>query len=88
MCSSKNIPDSELTRITLEVLGIDELNVEAIKRKLICIEVFPDNRLIFHLKGEIDVERKWNDLSRKDSWTDEMKEEARRKSKAIYRKEQ
>ena len=88
VCSSKNIPDSELTRITLEVLGIDELNVEAIKRKLLCIEVFPDNRLIYHLKGEIDVERKWNDLSRKDSWTDEMKEEARRKANDIYRKEQ
>ena len=87
-CSSKSIPDSELTRITIEVLGIDELNVEAIKRKLLCIEVFPDNRLIYHLKGEIDVERKWNDLSRKDSWTDEMKEEARRKANDIYRKEQ
>lgn len=87
-CSSKSIPDSELTRIVLEVLGIDELKVEKIKRKLICIEVFPDNRLIFHLKGEIDVERKWNDISRKDSWTDEMKEEARRKAKDIYRKEQ
>lgn len=87
-CASKSIPDSELTRITLEVLGINELDIDAIKSKLECIEVYPDNRLFFNFKDGTSIERKWNDLSRKDSWTDEMKKEARRKAMANNRREQ
>jgi len=78
---------AELTRITLEVLEITELTSDVLSERLEFIEVFPDNKLIYHLTDGEVVERNWNDISRKDSWTEEMKNEARRKSLASGKKE-
>lgn len=86
-CDAKSVPDAELTRITLEVLNIKELDRNLIEDKLEAIEVFKDNKLIYHLKDESIVERTWNDISRRDSWTEEMKKEARRKALAYIGKE-
>lgn len=87
-CNAKSVPDSELTRITLEVLNIKELDRDLIEDKLECIEVFKDNKLLYHLLDGSTVERSWNDISRRDSWTEEMKKEARRKSLAYIGKEE
>ena len=87
-CNTKSVPDSELTRITLEVLNIKELDRDLIEDKLECIEVFKDNKLLYHLLDGSTVERTWNDISRRDSWTEEMKKEARRKSLAYIGKEE
>ena len=87
-CNAKSVPDSELTRITLEVLNIKELDRDLIEDKLECIEVFKDNKLLYHLLDGSTVERTWNDISRRDSWTEEMKKEARRKSLAYIGKEE
>lgn len=46
-----------------------------------------DNRLLYRLKDGSTVERTWNDISRRDSWTEEMKKEARRRSLARIGKE-
>ena len=87
-CDAKSVPDAELTRITLEVLNIKELDRDLIEDKLECIEVFKDNKLLYHLLDGKTVERTWNDISRRDSWTEEMKKEARRKSLAYIGKEE
>lgn len=87
-CDAKSVPDAELTRITLEVLNIKELDRDLIEDKLEVIEVFKDNKLLYHLKDGSTVERTWNDISRRDSWTEEMKKEARRKSLAYIGKEE
>lgn len=87
-CDAKSVPDAELTRITLEVLNIKELDRDLIEDKLECIEVFKDNKLLYHLLDGSTVERVWNDISRRDSWTEEMKKEARRKSLAYIGKEE
>ena len=87
-CDAKSVPDAELTRITLEVLNIKELDRDVIEDKLECIEVFKENKLLYHLKDGKTVERIWNDISRRDSWTEEMKKEARRKSLAYIGKEE
>ena len=87
-CDAKSVPDAELTRITLEVLNIKELDRDLIEDKLECIEVFKDNKLLYHLLDGSTVERTWNDISRRDSWTEEMKKEARRKSLAYIGKEE
>ena len=87
-CNAKSVPDAELTRITLEVLNIKELDRDLIEDKLECIEVFKDNKLLYHLLDGSTVERTWNDISRRDSWTEEMKKEARRKSLAYIGKEE
>lgn len=87
-CDAKSVPDAELTRITLEVLNIKELDSDLIEGKLEVIEVFKNNKLLYHLKDGSTVERTWNDISRRDSWTEEMKKEARRKSPAYIGKEE
>ena len=87
-CDAKSVPDAELTRITLEVLNIKELDRYLIEDKLECIEVFKDNKLLYHLLDGSTVERTWNDISRRDSWTEEMKKEARRKSLDYIGKEE
>lgn len=87
-CDAKSVPDAELTRITLEVLNIKELDRDLIEDKLECIEVFKDNKLLYRLLDGKTVERTWNDISRRDSWTEEMKKEARRKSLAYIGKEE
>ena len=87
-CDAKSVPDAELTRITLEVLNIKELDRDVIEDKLECIEAFKENKLLYHLKDGKTVERIWNDISRRDSWTEEMKKEARRKSLVYIGKEE
>lgn len=87
-CDAKSVPDVELTRITLEVLNIKELDRDLIEDKLEFIEVLKNNKLLYHLKDGKTVERTWNDISRRDSWTEEMKKEARRKSLAYIGKEE
>ena len=87
-CDAKSVPDVELTRITLEVLNIKELDRDLIEDKLEFIEVLKNNKLLYHLKDGSTVERTWNDISRRDSWTEEMKKEARRKSLAYIGKEE
>lgn len=87
-CDAKSVPDAELTRITLEVLNIKELYRDLIEDKLEFIEVLKNNKLLYHLLDGKTVERTWNDISRRDSWTEEMKKEARRKSLAYIGKEE
>ncbi len=85
-CDAKSVPDVELTRITLEVLNIKELDRDLVEEKLEVIEMLKDNKLIYHLKDGSTVERTWNDISRRNSWTEEMKKEVRRKSLALIGK--
>lgn len=87
-CKSKSVPDCELTRITKEVLNVDELTRESVESSLEYIVVFKNNKLKYHLKDGTVVEKTWSDESRKNSWTPEMKAEARRKALALLGKEE
>ena len=44
------------------------------------IEVFNNNRLLFHLKNKEIKEFIWEERSRSQSWTDEMREEAKKRT--------
>lgn len=70
-CPSKQIPENTLESLIAEVTD----NCEEIER----IEILPDNLVRFILKGGQTAEQKWQDRSRRESWTDEMKEKARQK---------
>lgn len=69
-CDSKQIPESTLSAITAEVGSI-----EGIEK----IVVFNGNRLEYHLVGGTIIESTWADRSRSESWTEEMREEIRRR---------
>lgn len=68
-CSSKQIPDLILHQLADEIVG----NISK-------IIILPDNNVKFILDDETEVIKHWVQPSRADSWTDEMKQEARRKS--------
>lgn len=67
-CASKQIPETTL----MELAG----EFDDIKSIVVC----DDNWLIFHLADGSMANRQWQDRSRRESWTDEMKETARQKA--------
>ena len=69
-CDSKQIPESTLSAITAEVATIEDIEK---------IVVFNGNRLEYHLADGSVIERTWADRSRSESWTEEMREEVRRR---------
>jgi hypothetical protein len=82
-CASKQIPESTLTAVTAEVLGKDTLDAEMMRSKIADIRVENGNRLVFHFKDGNSAECTWNDRSRSESWTNEMRKcagEKRRKN--------
>lgn len=85
-CGSKAVPDSELERISKEVLGCD-CTEENIDKFIDFVEVFPDNRLVYHMRNDEVICRSWKDLDRKTCWTPEMKEKARQKRLEYMEKE-
>ncbi|MDR1001963.1 MAG: recombinase family protein [Oscillospiraceae bacterium] len=70
-CGSQQIPETILDGLVSELGGID---------KIYEITVPEANRLTFKLKDGSVAERTWQNPSRRDSWTPEMREAARQKA--------
>lgn len=79
-CASKQIPEPTLKQVTVDVLGQKDFTHDWLCRRIQRIQIRDDNTLIFFFKDGSEVSRKWKDRSRSESWTDEMKETARRKT--------
>ena len=74
-CPSKQIPEDTLIAVTEEVVG----SLDAIGSRITAIRAENGNILVFTLSdGTVSVKR-WQDRSRADSWTDEMKQAARQR---------
>ena len=72
-CPSKRIPESTLILMAEEVVG----SVDAFSGEITEVRVENGNRLVFlHTNGKESVKR-WQDRSRAESWTAEMREVAR-----------
>ena len=85
-CHTKQIPEDTLMSITASVLGIAEFDGYAFHRLIERIEVPAFNHLVYIFKDGRREERIWQDRSRRDSWTDEMKEQAAEHAKRRNRK--
>ena len=68
-CPAKQVPDSILKELTA-----------SFEKDILQIIVLPNNRLHFIFEDKSEVTTTWEQPSRKDSWTDEMKEAARQKT--------
>ena len=79
-CASKQIPETTLQQVTAEVLGVKAFTREQLHSLIQSIRVCNGNILVFCFKDGLEVTRTWKDRSRSESWTDEMKEAARRKN--------
>jgi DNA invertase Pin-like site-specific DNA recombinase len=75
-CPAKQIPDNVLSELTAGLGGIDNI---------FQITIPAANRLTFILQNGETVTRDWQNRSRRDSWTPEMKQTARERQLAILK---
>lgn len=75
-CPSKQIPENTIISVTEEALG----NANSLGDKITAIRAEKDNTLVFCFKDGSETVKRWQDRSRAESWTDEMKAAARQKS--------
>ena len=74
-CQSKQIPEDILIATTREVVG----DLDTLGSKITAVRVENGNTVVFcHTNGTETVKR-WQNRSRQESWTPEMKEKARQK---------
>lgn len=74
-CQSKQIPEDILIAATEEVIG----SLDTLDSKITVVRVENGNALVFCLIDGTQVVKQWQDRSRRESWTPEMKEKARQK---------
>ena len=86
LCPAKQIRESILEAVSAEVLGTDTFDAGLFEREINHIRICEGNRLAFIFRDGRKVEKTWKGPSRRDSWTDEMKEQAAEHAKRKNRK--
>lgn len=76
VCFTKQIPDETLVEVTTQALWLQSFDEEVFASKVDRIEVPKFNHLLFVFKDGSKVERVWEDRSRSESWTPEMRQRA------------
>lgn len=76
-CTNKAIPERVLYKVVADVLGLAEFDEAIFKAKVKEITAKPNNLLEFYMKDGSIKEVTWTAPSRKESWTPEMREQAR-----------
>lgn len=76
-CPAKQIPENILIAKTSEILGTDEWDREFLLRQVKKIQVLQNNTLIYVFYDGQTKEIHWQNPSRRESWTPEMKQKAR-----------
>ncbi len=76
-CKSKKIPDDKLRECAAAAMGFQEYEAAAFAKLIDHVEVPEDNVLDFYFRDGRVVRQRWADRSRRDSWTPEMREQAR-----------
>lgn len=80
VCPSQAIPEKILIEKTCEILGVPELTHDIITEQIQRIEVPEPNHMVYVLKDGTPVDVLWQHHSRRESWTPEMREQARQKT--------
>ena len=73
---SKMIPEETLEEAVCAVLGLDEFDSTQFLEQVEQIDACKENTLRFHLRNGTVCEYKWQDRSRAESWTPEMRKAA------------
>ena len=79
-CAAKRIPEDILKEKCAEVLGLVEYDPDVLTAKVAAIRVPEDGILVFVFKDGTEQTVRWENRSRKESWTDEMKQTARERA--------
>ena len=83
-CISKQIPEPILMQITAQALCIPVFDPAAFSEQIERIIVTGPNSLRYEFKDGHFTEFGWQDRSRRESWTPEMKQAAREKQQAMW----
>lgn len=75
--TSKQIPEDILMAISAEVLGLEVFDPDTFTQQIQEVEVGENNSLTYIFKDGHTIETRWQDRSRSESWTPEMKATAR-----------
>lgn len=81
-CPSKRIPENTLITATLEAVG----TLDALDGKITAVRVEKDNTLVFCLPDGTTTVKRWQDRSRAESWTPEMRAAAAEKTRERKRR--
>ncbi len=80
-CPSKAIPEKILMATTAEALGLDVFDPDAFLSKITEVRVENGNRLEFLFTDGTESVKRWQDRTRAESWTEEMKYAARERQR-------
>jgi len=81
VCGAKRIPEDILKRKCAGVLGLTEYSAKIFMAKVAAINVPDDGVLVFTCRNGTERTVTWEHRSRSDSWTDEMKAEAKKRAR-------
>jgi site-specific DNA recombinase len=79
-CASRQIPEETLKAVSAEVLCLEAFDDGAFAERVLYIQALPDNRLEYHFPDGRSKTMQWQARSRRESWTDEMRQAAREKA--------
>ena len=79
-CASKQIPEETLNRVTAKAMEMDEFAESVFRERVERILVCNGNNLVFRFRDGTETTLHWQDRSRSQSWTEEMKKAARQRA--------
>lgn len=86
-CPSSIIPEEILEKLSCEVLGITKFDEQIFKNKVSKIVISGKGKLKFILNDDNEVLKTWDYPSRRDSWTEEMKQMAKVRQERMIQSE-
>lgn len=78
--TAKQIPENILISVICDILNIDAFDETVVKSKIKQIIVPEPNELLFIFHDGQQVQKHLENVSRSESWTDEMKQQVRERS--------
>ena len=79
-CPAKQVPEETLMAVAAEVLGLAVFDEAVFKNKITAVRIPGNNRLVFIFSDGRIVKREWQDRSRRESWSESMKQQARQRA--------
>ena len=79
-CDAKRIPEETLMNAAADALGLEQFDSEIFLDQISVVKVEKANRLLFIFKDGRERMIHWQDRSRSESWTWEMRDAARRRA--------
>lgn len=67
--------------VTADALGLRQFNKDIFEECIISMRISEANKIVYTFSDEHEVIAVWQDRSRSESWTDEMKAAARGRAK-------